>query len=225
MQCILHPLSQRRYNTCTRLFIRFFEQVHSTNEYSGNRSIFAGENTSNAPNTHVHLKQTQARCLNRKGIHFFMGRGQATLECCIAVIVFMVLACPCIEVGRMALDSLTVKTAAADLARAAAADEGGFEAQAFLAASYPALKNAHTQVSWQAPQIEPYQHHFIKEDGRLLTRPSNASSQQVDVQVSLTQGFITPLGSILSSLGISQGYTVSGTGMALRDSTAQSGRW
>lgn len=126
----------------------------------------------------------------------------------------------------MAADSLTAKAAAVDTARAAAASgQSAFDAQAFLESAYPQLDGGTARVSSRAPTLEPYLHHLVKEDGTVLSRDSLASCQRFDAEVTVNRTFVTPVGTVLSALAGKEGYTVSGRGMALRDATAESGRW
>ncbi len=142
------------------------------------------------------------------------------------MIVLLALACPCIEAARMASDSMLAKAAAADAARAAAAaGPAAFDAQAFLARAYPGLEGASATVAWRTPSAEPYRHRLVQEDGTVLTRDSVASCQRVDVRVEAGRPFATPLGTLLASFSGTTGYAVAGTGSALRDTTAASGRW
>lgn len=152
--------------------------------------------------------------------------GQSAIECCIALVVLTALACPCIEAARMATDSLAVKTAAVDVARAAAASGSStFDEQALLQSAYPQLSDGTVRVASSPPTLEPYRHHLVKEDGTVLARDSLASCQRFDAEVTVSRAFITPMGAVLSALAGKEGYTVSGRGMALRDVTAESGRW
>ncbi|HIR01408.1 MAG TPA: hypothetical protein IAA69_04015 [Candidatus Aveggerthella stercoripullorum] len=73
--------------------------------------------------------------------------------------------------------------------------------------------------------MEPYQHRLVKEDGTVLVRDSIASSQRVVARVIVERAFITPIAAMFGSFSGTRGYTVEGTGVALRDTTAQSGRW
>lgn len=125
----------------------------------------------------------------------------------------------------MAADSASAKAAAADTARAAAAEGDRFDAQAYLARAYPGLSQARAEVSWRAPRSEQYLHRLVKEDGTVLARPSTASSQRVDVRVTVRRPFVTPLGMALASFAGASGYEVAGDGTALRDATVESGRW
>lgn len=125
----------------------------------------------------------------------------------------------------MAADSTNAKAAAADLARAAAAEGGTFDAQAHLERTYPGLAGAQASVRWGAEKSEQYRHHLVKEDGTVLSRPSTASSQRVDAHVTVERPFVTPLALALAPLAGAHGYAVDGTGTALRDTTVESGRW
>lgn len=126
----------------------------------------------------------------------------------------------------MAVDSLAAKTAAVDVARAAAASgQSTFDGQAFLQNAYPQLSDGTARVTSRSPTLEPYRHHLVKEDGTVLARDSLASCQRFDAEVTVSRPFVTPVGTVLSTLAGKEGYTVSGRGMALRDVTAESGRW
>lgn len=125
----------------------------------------------------------------------------------------------------MAADSSNAKAAAADLARAAAAEGGTFDGQAYLERTYPGLAGAQASVQWHAATEEQYRHRLVKEDGTVLSRPSTASSQRVDARVTVARPFVTPLALALAPLAGTHGYEVEGAGMALRDTTVESGRW
>lgn len=126
----------------------------------------------------------------------------------------------------MAVDSLTAKTAAVDVARAAAASgQSTFDGQALLQSAYPQLSDGTAHVAISPPTLEPYRHHLVQEDGTVLARDSLASCQRFDAEVTVSRPFVTPVGMVLSALAGKEGYTASGRGMALRDATAESGRW
>ena len=59
----------------------------------------------------------------------------------------------------------------------------------------------------------------------MLVRDSIASSQRVVARVIVERAFVTPITAMFGSFSGMHGYTVEGTGIALRDTTAQSGRW
>lgn len=110
-------------------------------------------------------------------------------------------------------------------ARAAASTGPSFDERAFLSQAYPGIASASANVSWKAPTLEPYQHRLVKEDGTVLVRDSIASSQRVVARVIVERAFVTPIAAMFGSFSGMRGYTVEGTGIALRDTTAQSGRW
>ena len=125
----------------------------------------------------------------------------------------------------MSADALTAESAAADIARTAASTGPSFDERAFLSQAYPGIASASANVSWKAPTLEPYQHRLVKEDGTVLVRDSLASSQRVVARVIVKRAFVTPIAAMFGSFSGMRGYTVEGTGIALRDTTAQSGRW
>ena len=151
--------------------------------------------------------------------------GQSAVEFCVAALVLLALACPCVEAARMSADALAAESAAADIARAVASTGPSFDERAFLSQAYPGIANASANVSWKTPTLEPYQHRLVKEDGTVLVRDSIASSQRIVARVIVERAFITPIAAMFGSFSGTRGYTVEGTGIALRDTTAQSGRW
>lgn len=157
-------------------------------------------------------------------------RGQASVECAFATIMVFTLLCPCIEFGRMTVDSLVASCAAADLARAAAVEPTltRSDQQAFLQAAYPTLAGATTfTLTRSAQQRNSYTHHFCPQSGETLTRPSYTAHRDVTATLSVSRRYITPTGMLLAPVigAPTDHYEAHATGSALQDETVESGRW
>lgn len=156
--------------------------------------------------------------------------GQASVECALSLLLLFVLACPCVEFGRMTSDATAASSAAVDLARAVAANPymTHSEQECFLERAYPAIAAAtHFSVKISAPQKQPYIHRFRTRNGETLERASFTTSRSVTANLAVSRKYITPTGALLAPVtdGSTQAYEVSARGSANRDETVERGDW
>ena len=156
--------------------------------------------------------------------------GQASVECAFALLVLFVMACPCVEFGRMASDSIAASSAATDLARGAASNRFSTprEQQAFLETAYPSIASAaRFTITTGLPQKNSYPHHFYAQNGEVRTRPSYTQSQTIETDVCVSRHYITPTGLLIAPFtgNTTQRYEICASGFAIRDETVEGGGW
>ncbi|MEF9841325.1 MAG: hypothetical protein RR955_02790 [Raoultibacter sp.] len=156
--------------------------------------------------------------------------GQASVECTFALLVLFALACPCVEFGRMAADSIAASSAATDLARAAASNRVSTprEQQAFLETAYPSIAPAaRFTITTGLPQKNSYSHHFYTQNGEVRTRPSYTQCRTIETEVCVSRHYITPTGVLIAPFtgNTTQRYEIHASGSALRDETVEGGGW
>lgn len=145
-----------------------------------------------------------------------------------ALAVLAALALPAYEAGRAINDRVLAASAAEDAAKAVAANPAmtQTELDGYLARAYPDIADsASISVKTGAQKTVPYSHRLNSGDGSYQSRPSNAVSRDVTVNVSVSKDYATAAGVFVGALTGMGGYTVSATGHAVIDETVSSGRW
>ncbi|WP_101723494.1 hypothetical protein [Eggerthella timonensis] len=167
------------------------------------------------------MRKTKPRLTTESGQAAFCGL-------VVALTVLAALALPAYEAGRAINDRVLAASAAEDAAKAVAANPAMTQAEldGYLARAYPDIAgSASITMRTGAQKIVPYSHRLNSGDGSYQSRPSNAVSRDVTVNVSVSKDYATAAGAFVGALTGTGGYTVSATGHAAIDETVSSGRW
>lgn len=167
------------------------------------------------------MRKTKPRLTAESGQAAFVGL-------VVALTVLAALALPAYEAGRAINDRVLAASAAEDAAKAVAANPAMTQAEldGYLARAYPDIAgSASITMRTGAQKTVPYGHRLNSGDDGYQSRPSNAVSRDVTVNVSVSKDYATAAGVFVGALTGTGGYTVSATGHATIDETVSSGRW